>query len=173
MQSIQMKQDELIQQAAEIINQGGVVAFPTETVYGLGADAFNADAVKQIFVAKGRPLDNPIIVHIASLADLDNLTKDIPEKARQLMDKFWPGPLTIVLKRKPIVPSTLTGGNKSIGLRVPKHAVPLAICNASGLPLTATSANKHGGSDADNIGHALNQLKEGIDLFLAPPRSFP
>ena len=90
----------------------------------------------------------------------------VTEEAKQPDGGFLASPLTIILKRKPIVSSTLTGGNNSIGLRAPRHAVPLAICNASGLPLTATSANKHGGPDPDNIGHALNQLKEGIDLFL-------
>ena len=116
-------QKRFILTAAEALRRGGLVAFPTETVYGLGADALNADAVKQIFVAKGRPLDNPIIVHIASVADLKALTDHVPERASLLIDRFWPGPLTLILPKSPDVPDDVTGGLDTVAVRMPRSSV--------------------------------------------------
>jgi L-threonylcarbamoyladenylate synthase len=159
-------QKKAILTAAEVLRRGGLVAFPTETVYGLGADALNADAVRQIFVAKGRPLDNPIIVHIASAADLENLAKDIPEKARQLMDKFWPGPLTLILKKSPDVPDAVTGGQDTVAVRMPQNKIALALIKALGHPIAAPSANLSGRPSGTTAGHVLQDFAGEIDMVL-------
>ena len=112
---------ELLQQAAQIIKRGGLVAFPTETVYGLGADGFNEEAAKKIYAAKGRPSDNPLILHIAEEKQLEQIVKKIPEKAKKLMESFWPGPLTIILEKKENVPYTTTGGLDTVAIRMPNH----------------------------------------------------
>ena len=109
-----------IKEAGSIIKDGGIVAFPTETVYGLGADALNSEAVKKIFIAKGRPQDNPLIVHVSS-KDLSNLVKDVPKVAQDLMNKFWPGPLTIILDKKDIIPDETSAGLNTIGIRMPNN----------------------------------------------------
>jgi L-threonylcarbamoyladenylate synthase len=159
-------QKKAILTAAEVLRRGGLVAFPTETVYGLGADALNADAVRQIFVAKGRPLDNPIIVHIASAADLGNLAKDIPAEARQLMDKFWPGPLTLILKKSPDVPDAVTGGQDTVAVRMPQNKIALALIKALGHPIAAPSANLSGRPSGTTAGHVLQDFAGKIDMIL-------
>ncbi len=128
-------QKRFIMTAAEVLRRGGLVAFPTETVYGLGADALNADAVKQIFVAKGRPLDNPIIVHVASASDLDRLTDHVPQQARCLMDRFWPGPLTLILPKSAEVPEEVTAGLDTVAVRMPRNKIALALITALGRPV--------------------------------------
>ncbi len=136
--------------AAAILARGGVVAFPTETVYGLGADAFNADAVTRIFEIKGRRVDKPLIVHLADGSDMDAFAQDIPLEARKLAKVFWPGPLTLVLPRRPEVPDVVTAGGDTVGLRVPDHAVARAMIRALGkvrqgpAGVAAPSANKAG-----------------------------
>ena len=119
--------EDAIQCAADILKRGGLVAFPTETVYGLGGDALDPSASMRIYAAKGRPSDNPLIVHIADTADVAKLAKTVPEQAIMLMEAFWPGPLTIILKKKPIVPDATTGGLSTVAIRMPSHPVARAI----------------------------------------------
>ena len=159
-------QKRLILTAAEILRRGGLVAFPTETVYGLGADALNADAVKQIFVAKGRPLDNPMIVHIASVADLKTLTTHVPEEAEQLMEKFWPGPLTLILHKSPVVPDDVTGGLDTVAVRMPQNKIALALIKALGHPIAAPSANLSGRPSGTTAGHVLQDFAGKIEMIL-------
>ena len=133
-----------IDQAVRLLKQGQLVALPTETVYGLGADASNPEAVAKIFAAKGRPADHPLIVHIASAKQLDDWACEIPESARQLAESFWPGPLTIVLNKKPEVPLAVTGGQQTVALRVPNNPVALVLLHAFGGGIAAPSANRFG-----------------------------
>src|SRR5208337_3041608 len=116
-----------IQIAAQVIQKGGLVAFPTETVYGLGVDALNPDAVLTLFEAKKRPLDNPPIIHVANASEVYRLVQEVPEKAELLMKKFWPGPLTLVFKRSNIVPNVTVAGLDTVAIRMPKHKVALAL----------------------------------------------
>jgi L-threonylcarbamoyladenylate synthase len=164
--SPKVPQKKLILTAAEVLRRGGLVAFPTETVYGLGADAFNADAVKQIFVAKGRPLDNPIIVHIASVPDLKALTDHVPEEAGRLIEKFWPGPLTLILKKSPDVPGDVTGGLDTVAVRMPQNKIALALIKALGHPIAAPSANLSGRPSGTTAGHVLQDFAGKIDMIL-------
>jgi L-threonylcarbamoyladenylate synthase len=140
----QKPEPELIEIAAEIIRKGGLVAFPTETVYGLGADALNGDAVLHLYEAKRRPLDNPPIVHVAEKTDVAPLVEQVPHKAKLLIDKFWPGPLTLVLKRSLKVPKITTAGLDTIAVRMPIHPVAAALIRVSGIPIAAPSANLSG-----------------------------
>ncbi len=133
-----------VHEAAALIHQGELVAFPTETVYGLGADAFNPEAVRKIFEAKGRPLDNPLIVHIAHFNQLARLVRDVPEAARRFMERFFPGPLTLVLPRHPDVPDEVTAGLPTVGVRMPRHPIAWAFLEACGTPVAAPSANRSG-----------------------------
>ena len=133
-----------VHEAAALIRRGELVAFPTETVYGLGADAFNPEAVRKIFKAKGRPLDNPLIVHIVHLDQLAHLVRDVPEAARRFMERFFPGPLTLVLPRHPDVPDEVTAGLPTVGVRMPRHPVAQAFLEACGTPVAAPSANRSG-----------------------------
>ena len=154
-----------IHAAAEIIRKGGLVAFPTETVYGLGADALNPEAVRQIYVAKNRPLDNPIIVHIADREDLYSLSDEIPENADKLRD-LWPGPLTLVLKASKIVPKETTGGLDTVAVRMPNHKVALALIRESGVPIAAPSANLSGRPSPTTAEHVRQDLEGRIDMIL-------
>ena len=132
-----------LEQAVNLIKNGETVAIPTETVYGLAADAFNINAVKKIFDQKGRPAENPLIVHISNLGQLQSLVSEFPADAKRLTDKFWPGPLSIVLKKKKRVPDIVTGGLDTVAIRMPNHSETLALIEQTG-PLTAPSANKSG-----------------------------
>src|SRR5262249_44792448 len=132
----------VIERAAKLLQDGELVVFPTETVYGLGADAFQPAALERIFAAKGRPLSDPLIVHIADERDLELLTTTIPTEARRLAHEFWPGPLTFVLPRGPRVPHLLTAGLETVAIRMPRHPVALALINALGSPIAAPSANR-------------------------------
>lgn len=158
--------DKAIKTAAKILRQGGLVAFPTETVYGLGADALNEKAVAGIFRAKGRPADNPLIVHIASAEMIDDLAVNVPEEARLLARHFWPGPLTLVLESGGKVPPVTTGGLGSVALRVPRHPVALALLRESGLPVAAPSANLSGRPSPTTARHVLDDLAGRIDAVL-------
>lgn len=145
---------DILQKAADLIKKGDLVAFPTETVYGLGANALNSSAVKKIFQAKGRPSDNPLIVHIADLKDLGKLAKNIPKEAYILAEKFWPGPLTFVLERQEIVPDEVTGGLNSVAVRFPKNEIAQTLIKLSQCPIAAPSANKSGRpspTDAESV----------------------
>ena len=152
--------------AADIIRKGGIVAFPTETVYGLGADALNAEAVRKLFEAKKRPPDNPIIVHVASKKDVYQLARDIPKAAENLMTKFWPGPLTLVLKRSRLVPDITVVGLDTIAIRMPKNRVALALLKESGTPIAAPSANLAGKPSPTIAQHVIDDLAGRIDIIL-------
>ena len=155
-----------IARAAEAIAAGGLVAFPTETVYGLGADALNADAIKSIFVAKGRPLDNPIIVHVAGLEHLEVLADEVPPEAIALAGRFWPGPLTLVLKKSARVPGAVTGGQDTVAIRMPRNRVALALIETAGVPIAAPSANLSGRPSGTTGQHVFQDLAGKIDLVL-------
>ena len=154
--------------AVEALCRGDLVAFPTETVYGLGADATNAEAVAKIFAAKGRPADHPLIVHLAPEARLDDWAVDIPEAARSLVRAFWPGPLTLILRKAPRVPPAVTGGQESVGLRCPSHPVAQALlrefAKAGSGAVAAPSANKFGHVSATTAQHVRDEF--GPDLLV-------
>ncbi len=133
-----------IQEAAAILRRGGLLGIPTETVYGLGADALNEDAVVRIFLAKGRPQDNPLIIHVPDASWLEQYCRDVPPEAYRLAERFWPGPLTMILPRRDIVPLQTTGGLETVGVRCPNHPVTLAIIEAAGVPIAAPSGNTSG-----------------------------
>lgn len=147
-----------ISAAAAILRAGGVVAFPTETVYGLGADALNAAAVQKIFAAKGRPADNPLIVHLASVPELAAVAVSVPDAAYALAEAFWPGPLTLVLPRTAAVPDVVTAGLTTVAVRIPDHPVALALIRAAGRPLAAPSANRSGRPSPTNARHVLEDM---------------
>ncbi|MEM2280988.1 MAG: L-threonylcarbamoyladenylate synthase [Candidatus Bathyarchaeia archaeon] len=159
-------QANVIRVAANIIKKGGLVAFPTETVYGLGANALNPEAVKALFKAKRRPLDNPPIVHVGSPQDVYSLAREVPEKAEILMGIFWPGPLTIIFKRSSIVPDVTVSGLDTIAIRMPKHPVALALIRESGCPIAAPSANLAGRPSPTTAQHVLEDLNGRIDAIL-------
>lgn len=155
-----------IDEAAELLRRGRLVAFPTETVYGLGANALDAEAVRRIFEAKGRPLTSPLIVHVASPEMARPLVRGWPEKAELLARKFWPGPLTLVLPRDASVPDIVTAGLPSVGLRIPAHPVALALLRATGLPLAAPSANRFTQLSPTTAQHVREGLGDRVDLIL-------
>lgn len=155
-----------IKHAAEIIKQGGLVIFPTETVYGLGADALNPEAARKVFVAKGRPSDNPLIVHIADIKDIDNLAKKIPETAKLLMKRFWPGPLTVVLNKKHGVPDIVTAGGKTIAIRMPDNKIALSLIRKAGVPVVAPSANLSGRPSPTRARDVIEDLMGRVDLII-------
>lgn len=152
--------------AAAILRNGGLVAFPTETVYGLGADASNAEAVKRVFAAKGRPHDHPLIVHIAGVAQLAAWARDIPQTALTLAQKFWPGPLTLILKRAPHVSDLVTGGQDTVALRVPAHPLAQALLREFGGGVVGPSANRFGHVSATTAEHVRNEFGDAIDYVL-------
>lgn len=155
-----------ISTAADILKRGGLVAFPTETVYGLGADALNADAAAKIYAAKGRPSDNPLIVHIADTADVYKLATEVPDKAKLLMEAFWPGPLTIILPKKDIVPDGTTGGLKTVAIRMPSHPTALALIRESGVYIAAPSANTSGRPSPTLAEHVYEDMQGRIEMIL-------
>lgn len=157
---------EAIQRAARILRQGGLVAFPTETVYGLGADALLPSAVERIFAVKGRPADNPLIVHIARPADLREIAREIPDCAARLIEAFWPGPLTLVLPKSPRVPLITTGGLETVAVRMPDHPVALRLIEAVGDPIAAPSANLSGRPSPTAAEHVLDDLGGRIEMIL-------
>lgn len=155
-----------ITQAASILRGGGVVAFPTETVYGLGADATNAHAVAKIFTVKGRPRFDPLIVHVASREEACSLWRRCPESARKLMERFWPGPLTIVLPKTDRIPDLVTAGLPTVAVRVPDHDVALRLIRAAGCPIAAPSANRFGGVSPTTAQAVREELGESAGLIL-------
>ncbi len=160
-----------IKKAAEIIRAGGTVAFPTETVYGLGADALNGNAVSKIFKAKNRPPDNPLIVHVSSKDMLRMLARDIPASALKLMDSFWPGPLTIILKRRDVMPDITTGGLDTIAVRMPAHDIALALIKEAGVPIAAPSANISGRPSPTRAEHVIRDMDGRIDAVVVGEES--
>jgi L-threonylcarbamoyladenylate synthase len=153
-------------QAAEILRDGGLVALPTETVYGLGANALDGAAVEGIFKAKQRPAWDPVIVHIASLGMLEGLVEEVPEAARRLMKAFWPGPLTLLLRRTAMVPDAVTAGRVLVGVRMPAHPVALELIRQAGVPVAAPSANLFGHTSPTTAAHVLEDLDGRIDAVL-------
>lgn len=154
-----------LEQAALLLQQGQVVAFPTETVYGLGANALNPQAVRAIFEAKGRPSDNPLIVHVADRTQLQGLCQ-INETAEKLMDAYWPGPLTILMKKTELVPDVTTAGLKTVAVRCPNHPVALQLIRESGLPIAAPSANRSGRPSPTTAAHVWEDMQGRIPLIL-------
>lgn len=151
--------------ASALLRQGELVAFPTETVYGLGADALNAEAVRRIFAAKGRPADNPLIVHIYDRSQLDPLC-EIPEASVPLMEAFWPGPLTLLFPRKSTVPDVVTAGLPTVAIRMPSHPAAASLLKVSGVPVAAPSANRSGRPSPTVAAHVMEDLQDRIPLIL-------
>ena len=160
----------LIEEAAKVIKEGGIVAFPTETVYGLGADALNAEAVKKIFEAKGRPQDNPLIIHVAS-KDVSKYVSNVSEVAEKLMNKFWPGPLTVVLNKKDIVPNVTSANLSTIGIRMPDNEVSLKLIELSGTTIAAPSANISGRPSPTDIERCVEDLNGKVDCIIGGQKS--
>ena len=157
---------DLIESAAEVIRSGGLVAFPTETVYGLGADAMNEAAVQGIFGAKGRPADNPLIVHVCSMEMLDTVVGRITEKARQLAERFWPGPLTLVMARNARIVASVSSGLETVAVRMPACRIALDLIRSAGTPVAAPSANSSGRPSPTTAAHVLSDLDGRIDVVL-------
>ncbi|MCA9622034.1 MAG: threonylcarbamoyl-AMP synthase [Myxococcales bacterium] len=154
-----------IEVAAERLRCGGLVAFPTETVYGLGADATNADAVRRVYAAKGRPAMNPLIVHVADVAGAREVA-EWSDAAQALADRFWPGPLTLVLPRRPSIPEVVSAGLSTVAVRVPDHTVALALLRAVALPIAAPSANRSGAVSPTCAAHVVASLADAVDLVV-------
>jgi L-threonylcarbamoyladenylate synthase len=155
-----------ILRAAEIIKKGGIVAFPTETVYGLGADAFNPLAVARIFEVKRRPYFDPLIVHVANPSDVEELVKEIPSNAKKLIERLWPGPLTVVLLREEDVPDIVSAGLSTVAIRMPNHPMALGLIKESKCPIAAPSANPFGYLSPTTAEHVREQLGSQVDLIL-------
>ena len=155
-----------ISEAAEILKGGGLVAFPTETVYGLGGNGLDKEAAKKIYAAKGRPSDNPLILHVSSIEEVYPLVKALPEKAKKLMEAFWPGPLTLVLPKSDIVPKESTGGLETVALRSPENALTLDLIRACGFPIAGPSANLSGRPSPTEAAHVLEDLGGRIEGIL-------
>ena len=154
---------ENIQTAAAILRRGGLLGIPTETVYGLGADALNEDACRRIYEAKGRPQDNPLIIHVPDSAWLTRYCENVPESAYRLAEAFWPGPLTMILPKKPIVPYRTTGGLETVGVRCPNHPVTLAVIEAAGVPIAAPSGNTSGRPSPTTARDMMEDMDGKID----------
>ena len=159
-------QDEELQEACHILQSGGLVAFPTETVYGLGGDALSPDASSKIYHAKGRPSDNPLIVHIADLESLFDVALDVSEKALSLADAYWPGPLTMIFQKKENVPLSTTGGLDTVAVRMPSHPVARALIRCSGIYIAAPSANISGRPSPTKAEHVAEDMDGRIDMIL-------
>ena len=155
-----------IAKGGEILKNGGLVAFPTETVYGLGGNALDPKASMKIYAAKGRPSDNPLIVHIADIRDLDKIVTEVPEKARVLAEKYWPGPLTMILPKADIVPKETTGGLDSVAVRFPSDRIAQELILAAGGYVAAPSANTSGRPSPTTAGHVAEDLGEAIDMII-------
>lgn len=159
-----------IEEAAEIIKAGGTVAFPTETVYGLGANALDESAVEKIFIAKGRPQDNPLIVHVCD-KDISRFVKNIPEVAKQIIEKFWPGPITLILEKKDIIPSVTSAGLNTIGIRMPDNPIALKLIEISQCPIAAPSANISGRPSPTDVERCMEDLDGRVDYILGGSKS--
>ena len=164
--AITSKDDEELKRAGAVIRAGGLVAFPTETVYGLGGNALDADASRRIYAAKGRPSDNPLIVHISDFSQVYMLAEDVPETARKLADAFWPGPLTMILPKSELVPETTTGGLNTVALRMPNHPAALGLIEQAGVPIAAPSANRSGRPSPTTAAHVFEDMDGKIPMIL-------
>ncbi len=157
---------EIIEAAGAILREGGLVAFPTETVYGLGANALDGTAVRKIFEAKGRPQDNPLIVHICDFDELEPLVAEVPAIARKLMDRFWPGPMTIIFKRSAVIPDETSAGLDSVGIRMPSNPIARALIKAAGVPVAAPSANISGRPSPTEVDSCIEDLSGKVDMII-------
>lgn len=158
--------NEELLEAGEILKNGGLVAFPTETVYGLGGDALNPDAAAKIYAAKGRPSDNPLIVHISDMEDIDKIADDVSEKAKKLAERFWPGPMTLIYKKKECVPASTTGGLNTVAVRMPEHKIARALIRQSGVFVAAPSANTSGRPSPTKAEHVMEDLCGKVDMVI-------
>lgn len=158
--------EHIMEQAGQLIAQGELVAFPTETVYGLGGDALHPEAAKKIYAAKGRPSDNPLIVHIAEFSDMERVARTVPEQAKKLADAFWPGPLTMIVWKSDAVPSATTGGMDTVAVRMPNHPVALDLIRKSGCLIAAPSANTSGRPSPTEAQHVAEDLSGRIAMIL-------
>lgn len=165
MKTLILKPTELLR-AADIIKNGGLVAFPTETVYGLGANALSGEAVAKIFVAKGRPSDNPLIVHLADKAELENVARDVPQVAYELIERFAPGPLTLVLKKRPEIPNEVTAGLDTVAVRIPADPIARELIALSGVPVAAPSSNLSGKPSPTTAQHVIDDMTGRIDAII-------
>ncbi|SET09178.1 L-threonylcarbamoyladenylate synthase [[Clostridium] polysaccharolyticum] len=154
------------EEASEILRSGGLVAFPTETVYGLGGDGLLSSAAEKIYAAKGRPSDNPLIIHISSMDDLTQLTDEVSEKANRLADAFWPGPLTMIFQKNDKVPYGTTGGLDTVAVRMPNHPIALELIRTSGVLIAAPSANTSGRPSPTKAEHVVEDLDGKIDMII-------
>lgn len=155
-----------LRRAAQVLRGGGLVVFPTETVYGLGANALDGGAAARIFAAKGRPQDNPLIAHIARLEELASLVREIPGRARLLAEHFWPGPLTMVLPKSAAVPDAVSAGLDTVAVRMPSHPVARALISLAGVPVAAPSANRSGSPSPTTAAHCAADLDGRVDVIL-------
>lgn len=158
--------DEELKEASAVIRSGGLVAFPTETVYGLGGDATNPEASRKIYAAKGRPSDNPLIVHIADFSQLRNIVAEVPQEAEKLAEAFWPGPLTMILRKNEVIPYETTGGLDTVAIRMPSHPVARAFLQDSGCMIAAPSANTSGRPSPTTAQHVWEDLHGKIEILL-------
>lgn len=159
-------EEDKINQAAEVLKSGGTVVFPTETVYGLGANALDENAVKKIFAAKGRPSDNPLIIHIWDIGQASGLVSEIPGALHTLAEAFWPGPLTLVMKKSPKVPELVTAGLDTVGIRMPDHTIALALLKETGVPVAAPSANISGSPSPTRAEHVIKDMNGKVDIII-------
>lgn len=158
--------EDLISDAANVIKEGGIVAFPTETVYGLGANGLDEEAVKNIYKAKGRPSDNPLILHISSIEEIDPLVEEIPKLAYGCMKRFWPGPLTIIFKKSKIIPSIITAGLDTVAIRMPDHPIASRLIAKSTVPIAAPSANLSGKPSPTKGEHVIEDMMGKIEMII-------
>ncbi|MGM0378998.1 MAG: L-threonylcarbamoyladenylate synthase [Bacillota bacterium] len=158
--------NKILNYPAKVLKDGGLVAFPTETVYGLGADALNSDAIKKIFEAKGRPADNPLILHISDIETLDKITKEYGGLAKKVISKFWPGPLTIVFRKKDIVPDIVTGGLDTVAVRMPSNKIAKKLIKLADTPIAAPSANISGRPSPTNVNHVIDDLSGEVECII-------
>lgn len=156
----------IMQEAGEVLRQGGLVVFPTETVYGLGANALDPEAVKKIFEAKGRPQDNPLIVHIADIEEIKPLVSEIPEMAKRFMKRFWPGPMTIILPKSSIIPDETSAALPCVGIRMPSNNVARELIRAAGVPIAAPSANISGKPSPTDVQRCIEDLSGKVDYII-------
>lgn len=163
---IRENRDEALKKSAELLKNGEVVGIPTETVYGLAANALDEEAVKKIYLAKGRPSDNPLIVHISSLSELSPLVAEIPEKVKIMAERFWPGPLTMIMKKSSLIPTVTSGGLDTVAVRMPESEYARAIIKAAGVPLAAPSANLSGSPSPTNAKYVFDDMNGRIPLII-------
>lgn len=163
---IRKDRDEALKKSAELLKSGEVVGIPTETVYGLAANALDEDAVKKIYIAKGRPSDNPLIVHISDISELSPLVAQIPEKVKIMAKRFWPGPLTMIMKKSSLIPSVTSGGLDTVAMRMPQSEYARAIIKAAGVPLAAPSANFSGSPSPTNAKYVYDDMNGRIPLII-------